>query len=374
MGAALEDSEQTIRRLIVLTRADAQGLLAALDTVKAAGSSSAAQQQVAAAKAFEQLKNRGWPTRAAHLAQAVGGIGVRVSSDSRWALAWQIRDAVTDVVSFWPDPTQSQQSAVQTDDAVRPLITGLIANAATLYQYENIRGQLREQMKDLGTGKAVDFKGLFAAEVPDAAARAQVLQQLSNDGQFAGAVDVKSGLVYKLSPRRWQRVLTYLAPLLLFVVAGGVLVGISALHGVFGDGYPRQLWAHANPSGGEALTWHALIGPYLLVAVGAFTHLGVENVKQGQAGVPIIATTDILAWLNLRWVGLSLTYGPIIVTVVGLSVLGIGDAGHDLTLWLAAGFSVDSVAGLLLTRFDTASGAEAAELTKKIQAAQANAS
>ena len=121
-----------------------------------------------------------------------------------------------------------------------------------------------------------------------------------------------------------------------------------------------ELWGIVSkPNATATFTWHKLLGPYLLVIGGVIAHLAAENLKQDKAGVPILAINDLLAWLNLSWVGLAYSFIPVIIVVVGLSVLDIGATGHDLTLWLAAGYSVDSIAGLVLNRFDTGSVAYA---------------
>ncbi len=349
------ERELTANELVARTRADAEGLLDALDKVKAA--SSAGDQKVAAGQAFTQLRNRAWDVRVSDLAHALTNRADAYSDGFKLRCAWEIHNHVADAVSLWPDPSTAQQPVAEIDTAVRPLLTQVVANATMLSQYDDVKRMLEGQLTQLATGKSVDFNALFGAYIPEAATRVQLLQELDNDADFAGAVDAKSGLVYKASRKRWQRVLTYISPLLFFFVAAGALIGISALHGVFGSGYPNQLWATSKPTGHEVFTWHKLLGPYLLVVAGATAHLAVENVKQGQADVPIVATKSLLTWLNLRWLGLAMTYAPVIVVVVGLSVLGVGDKGHDLTLWLAAGYSVDSVAGLILNRFDTSSSA-----------------
>jgi hypothetical protein len=101
------------------------------------------------------------------------------------------------------------------------------------------------------------------------------------------------------------------------------------------------------------LTAPELLGAYLLVLAGAVLHLVVENVKQGQSGnVPILAIGDGLECLHLRWAGLGLSFLPVLVTVIGLRILGAGNDPDELTVYVFAGYSVDSVSGLFLTRFD----------------------
>ena len=227
-------------------------------------------------------------------------------------------------------------------------------------QYEDARRLLEDELRPIAAGHWLDANAALSQYVTDRTARTDLLTRLSADRDFAGAVAPAQGLIYKLSESKAFRVFTYVAPLLFFVAAGGVLIGISTLHSLFGSGYPTQLWGIVSkPNATATFTWHKLLGPYLLVIGGVIAHLAAENLKQDKAGVPILAINDLLAWLNLSWVGLAYSFIPVIIVVVGLSVLDIGATGHDLTLWLAAGYSVDSIAGLVLNRFDTGSVAYA---------------
>jgi hypothetical protein len=57
-----------------------------------------------------------------------------------------------------------------------------------------------------------------------------------------------------------------------------------------------------------------------------------------------------LDWLHLRWASIALSFFPVIVTVLGLRLTH--HTGWPTVFF--AGYGVDSVAGLFLTRFDAA--------------------
>ncbi len=363
-----------------MTQADAEGLIDALDQVKAAVPD---ETQAAMTKALTQLGDRGWPERAQHLSDAL-----TVANRNGWSAgfrlekAWLIHNEIADAAVLWKnlagklnDPNVDvAKLAQEIDDTVRPLLTGVVANCSLLTNEDKARVELAERLKKMETNKAIDINVVLTPFIANPSERAAVITTLASDGKFAGAIDVKRGLLYKVSPNPWFRWFTYFSPVLFFFVTGGVLIGISALHSVFGSGFPVQVWGVVRKPGAAAVfSWHKLLGPYLLVMGGVVAHLVVENIKQGQAGVQLLAMDDLLTWLTLRWVGLALSYLPVIVVVVGLSVLGVGGTGHDLTLWLAAGYSVDSVAGLILNRFDTQSTAltEVNTIAKPLAAAAA---
>jgi hypothetical protein len=367
VGAATHDlvAQMTARELVLLTKADAEGLLDALATVEATPPSDAASLTQALTVASGQLDARGWGSRAADLSAALANGSGGWPDGCDLELAWRIHNDIVDTCATWPPaggggdggspPTCAVALAAVA--RVRPHLTSIVAAANALCLYREVRGKLKKLLAKVAVGKAVSFATSFGSCVPDSSTRAQLLQQLSNDTAFCGAVDVTRGVIYRTPASRRARWLTYLSPAVFFLAAGGVVVGISALHGLIG-GLPTQLWGSAPSAGGPAVaSWHKLLGPYVLVCAGAVAHLSVESVKQGQADNPPIAIGDLLTWLQLRWAGLALSFVHVVVAVVGLSVLGVGDTGHDLTLWLAAGYSVDSVAGLILNRFGTSSKA-----------------
>ncbi len=67
-----------------------------------------------------------------------------------------------------------------------------------------------------------------------------------------------------------------------------------------------------------------------------------------------------------------MSFVPVIVVVIGLRVSGVGDDDADLGLYIAAGYSVDSIAGLFLTRFDTGAKKALKGVEKQIEGQNGN--
>jgi hypothetical protein len=218
--------------------------------------------------------------------------------------------------------------------------------------------RLNDRLAHYRVGKPLRFDQEFDHDLPDAAARQQLLERLTAQaGRISGIIDADAGLVYKISPNKTYRVLTYLSPLI-FTVAGGLFLWLIASLDDWGIGIDDS-WGLNNL--GQLMT------AYLLVLAGTVVHLLVESAKQQQVGtVAILPITDGLDWLHLRWAGLGLTFVWLVAVVIALRVLGVETSGDDLALYVAAGYSLDSVAGLFLTRFSASMGVGLKTLTGRV--------
>ena len=101
----------------------------------------------------------------------------------------------------------------------------------------------------------------------------------------------------------------------------------------------------------------------------------MENVKLSQAReTPILAIGEFVDWLHLRWAGIGGTFFAILVTVLGLRLTldeeTLAGGWETTLLFFFAGYSVDSVAGIFLTRFGTAAKGGVAAVTARIKPAE----
>jgi hypothetical protein len=219
-------------------------------------------------------------------------------------------------------------------------------------------GDLNDALSGIHTGKSINLDDRFSASLPSSTDRDKLIAYLKSvERDLNGVVDDKSRLAYRTPPTLWLRFLACMSPLLFFAAGGGFLVLISNFDNW--ELISAKNWPLSNSG--------AVVGAYLLVSAGAILHLIVENVKQLQSKqVPILAIGDFLTWLELRWAGLAWTFVAMIVTVIALRYAGVTSDAREVPVWLAAGYSVDSIAGLFLTRFDTSATAGLSALTKRI--------
>jgi hypothetical protein len=219
-------------------------------------------------------------------------------------------------------------------------------------------GELNDALSGIHTGKSINLDDRFSESLPSSADRTKLIAYLkSEERNLTGVVDDTSRLAYRTPPTLWLRFLACVSPLVFFAAGGGFLFLISKFDN----------WGLISAKNWPLSNSGAVVGAYLLVSAGAILHLIVENLKQLQSKqVPILAIGDLLTWLELRWAGLAWTFVAMIVTVIALRYAGVTSDAREIPVWLAAGYSVDSIAGLVLTRFDTSATAGLSALTKRL--------
>ena len=151
----------------------------------------------------------------------------------------------------------------------------------------------RELVGRLRVGRALDFTEKFKEKIPAEEDRKDIFKQLADNPQYFddGVFDRANLKIWRRSPSKTARVLSYLAPIGFGILAGLLLVLVSVIS------FPKKL--HLDDTG-------ALLEAYALVLLGVIAHLAVENIKQSQAGVvPVIAIGEFLDRLHLRWAGLA---------------------------------------------------------------------
>jgi hypothetical protein len=115
--------------LIVMTKADAQGLLESLDALKAAP----ADDKADAVEALTaRMGNRGWTTRAADLSATLchnaGGLRPGPQLES----AWEIHNNIVDVIASWSRETAGHPDPAAIDAALRDPLNRIVAGATAL--------------------------------------------------------------------------------------------------------------------------------------------------------------------------------------------------------------------------------------------------
>jgi len=281
-----------------------------------------------------------------------------LESDERFAANYAgeltlIQNLLHKLREQWPTPPSDSGTA-----------TRALAAEATIAElnYAAVKfcalGELDDALSGIHTGKSVNLDDCFASSLPSASDRDRLIAYLKDvERDIAGVIDEKSRLAYRTPPTLLLRFLACVSPVLFFLAAGGLLFLISKF----------DKWDLISAKNWPLSESGAVVGAYLLVSAGAIMHLVVENVKQFQSKqVPILAIGDLLTWLELRWAGLGGSFVAMVITVIALRYAGVTSDAREIPVWLAAGYSLDSIAGLVLTRFDTAATAGLSSLRQRI--------
>jgi hypothetical protein len=265
---------------------------------------------------------------------------------------WAVVNDISGLLDRWPKaPAGSAPDAAATIAAAKDsaaILTDVVLHCSKV----TVPEEVEEQLIYLRVGKPLDFDDAFEEQLPDTEQRKRVLSGLKHK-RIGGWVDVGAGLIYRLPRSTVARVLTCIAPFLLALLAAALMYGVPTL---------------SLPSDWNLNKRWELVGAFGLVLLGAVIHLLVENVKQMQTrSLPIVAISDGIYWLNLRWLGLALTVLWALVVAIGLRVAEVGPNDEGIALYIAAGYSLDSVAGLVLTRFDSTAGVLLKKVNKQLE-------
>jgi hypothetical protein len=293
-----------------------------------------------------------------HLGRQADALQQDLESDERFAAHYagqltRIQNLLHELREQWPTPP-ADNGTVTSALAAEATVTKLNYAAVEFCAV----AELNDALSGIHTGKSVNLDDCFSPSLPSASDRDRLIDRLKDvERDVAGVIDVKSRLAYRTPPTVLLRFLACVSPVLFFLAGGGLLFLISKL----------DKWGLISAKNWPLGDSGAVVGAYLLVSAGAIVHLVVENVKQFQSKqVPILAIGDLLTWLELRWAGLGWTFVAMVITVIALRYSGVTSDAREIPVWLAAGYSVDSIAGLVLTRFDTAATAGLSPLRQRV--------
>jgi hypothetical protein len=230
----------------------------------------------------------------------------------------------------------------------RPLFSRVIIATATL----TIPARLNQFLAQASVGRSLNFKSMFANELPGDTERAEVLRQISESPAIVnGIVDLATGNVVAVSAKQSRRRLSYvleggaliLGGLLAYLIAGGVK-GYLVLDPII----PRP----ATPAAVASLS--TLFVVLLTFSGGAVFHFVVDLLKaqQGTIGSPKwAALDDWLLWLHAREMKIVSSIVGLWVVFVAVLIAYPGPAPDPLATFFA-GYSFDSLLDVVIKRFD----------------------
>jgi hypothetical protein len=359
------DARQRLRGLIRDIRAHAQAILEALPPVRTAlalTDTSARDHELK-----DSLLELGHVKRDRVLAIERCRAAARTLLDTVPSVYDANGDTVTNLETAWDRALRALDRMTANDPAiVRTRLDELdAAIAAMMWQAALITmpPRVNEHLATLDVGGQLDFGESFADELPTAPARRRFLEILqSHPGSVTGEVDAERGIIYKAA-HGGRRFFSYV---LLFALIGpGAWLFINlATVGSRELGIPAN-WLFTGPSR-QAELWSA----YVFVVFGVVFHLLVEAVKQGQRSTDraFLALGHWLTWIHVRETALAITILTMWAIPIGLALTLTGKS-IDVTTALFAGYSIDSIIGVFLTRFDGAAKSSTESLLARLRPA-----
>lgn len=351
-------SAQRLFGLVREIRAEVQNIERSMDAVEAA------------------LALKAPSSRAAELTTAVAGLNTildenRASVDARFAdlrelldttpsLSDAASDEVVTLENLWRRlvgaikwDTKTPESTVRTGlDAARGFAREIEWHAGLM----TVPARVKQHLAGLRVGNKLRFDATFADEIRDPQQRRDMLTYLRDHPAFAdGVVDVEHGLIYRASPRLRRRLVSYVG-LSAFSILGGLLFLYLITNGL-----PAIGLSLSDVTGLKPDRFNNLLSAYVLLVAGQVAHIVVDAVKQQQRGDDSFrAIDDWLLWIHVREMSILVGVLALWVTLYGLAVAFPG--GINGVTAFTAGYSIDSILGLFITRFEARTTGTTGEL------------
>jgi len=318
-------------------RAEAQDLLAALDSVRTGKTT---------VRAYAAYVRR----TAADVAALLAGVTGRSDEIRHVRNAWEQMEVNPLLAN--PEGEYTAQEQLHYLDLLAAQIRRLVYYVG----YETIPTRLNEWLTGARPGYYVPFHLVFEDELPEREDRVRILNHLaySPEAIQGGLVDAANGLIYRYSTSVWSRLLS-LALIALALV--GCTAAVAAACWLPAEGWPLG----PGHLGAMLVGWGAVVA-------GVMTHVGVGGVKRAQAqgGLPpVIAVGDFSKIASAR-VGQFLL--KVFLALVGFFGLVFGAGVAQLTVFNAflVGYSLDSFVELFRGSLEQRATAQVASLKKQL--------
>jgi hypothetical protein len=266
------------------------------------------------------------------------GAAIRVNLDLSWK----------DIENHWSLSADKPDAALDIIRWVRDRLDDIIYTCLS----NTMTADINDRLPNLQIGQPLDVAFIWADELPRSPdlRKRLILEVAQEQGVIScGVVDADKGLIYRIaaSPKQRRKSLWHVAGLILL----GLLLPIGAAYaGVWLSSWPYQ-----------PAKWSTLVANYVLLFAGAAGHLLIDALKQkrGQPASCFAAMDNWLLWVHVR--EMSLLYS---ILWADLGFVLLTGTIHDLD-WrgaFAAGYSIDSITDLFLSRFETLIGQAAAQI------------
>jgi hypothetical protein len=256
-------------------------------------------------------------------------------------LAWQ------DIDNQWPLDPQKPDRGMAIIGLIRDKLDGIICTCLA----NTLTPDINDRLRNLDVGQPLDLQFVYGDEFPrDPKLRKRLILEVAQERGVIenGYCDADAGLIYRIAATKKQRreCIWQVSGLLLL---GVLLAGGACLLGLVLPAWPIRPYRFAT------------LTNYVFLFLGAGLHLLIDALKQNRAQTkPSFAAMDNwLLWLHVH--EKPVIYG-ILWADLGFLLLTFMVPSMDWKLAFTAGYSIDSVTDLFLTRFEAIIGNAAAQI------------
>jgi hypothetical protein len=269
-------------------------------------------------------------------------------------------DEIAEMANLWQDALGWIPREGATADACHkgvPIVRDRLGDIAWHAALVTVPQRVNQHLQTLRVGGQLKFGDAFGDELPDPTDRQKMLDYLkAHPSAVSGIVDAERGVIYAASRSGGRRLLS-VGLLVVLLLAGVGVIRVAT------GGFPPYI----------AATWlfttdrfADLVGAYILLFVGAVVHIVIEAIKEQQRNGPgaFLALDDWFLWLHVREVSNAVSVLSL-WAVIFLLAVGYPN-GIDRLSAVFAGYSLDSVIGIAITRFDALASSKTGAVAKTL--------
>lgn len=253
-----------------------------------------------------------------------------------------------DIENHWSlDPAKSE-SALDVIRSVRDKLDEIIFTCLS----NTLTPDINDRLPNLEIGQPLDVEFVYGDDFPrNPNLRKRLVLGVAQEQAVipSGIFDADSGLIYRIAPtpKERRKSVWHTAGL---IVVGSLLAVAAAFAGLWLPSWPIQ------PS-----QWSKLLSNYVFLFIGAGGHLLIDALKQKRAQTKpsFAAMDDWLLWVHVR-------EKPVLYSILwadlGFILLTAMIPDLDWRGAFAAGYSIDSITDLFLSRFENLVGQAASQI------------
>jgi hypothetical protein len=256
----------------------------------------------------------------------------------------------SEIMDVWP------KTSLTPDEQLRGLKRAYTYLDQIIFQCASITlaARVNDILANLRVGQPLDWDFRFDYELPrDRELRKKLLQELAQEGGVfkCGVVDVDQMVIYRINPSRMWQVISASIPGGFILVSGLIVPWLLSRGATVIDQWPL-----GQPDR------RRLSATFVLLFLGAGAHVVIDALKASRAKVRpnFQVMNDWILWLHVHAASVLWSLGWVLLGYILLSVIMPNLTGVSAFF---AGYSIDSITTLFLSRFDVSVKAKTQELT-----------
>lgn len=254
------------------------------------------------------------------------------------------------VMDLWPAPDAAFEEQRRGFNQAVTCLDQIVFQCASL----TLSPRVNWTLENLRVGQPLDWDFAYGSELPqDPELRKRLLEELAQEGGVlkTGVVDVDQRVIYKVAQSRAEQRRSAWKLVAFVVLSGAVIPFVLSWIGTLTNQWPLGKADLAR-----------LYMTYVIVFVGSGAHVAIDGIKAARAQTRpnFQAVNDWVLWLHVRYISILWSLAWVLL---GYILLSVAMPKLELASAFFAGYSIDSITGLFISRFETVVKTKTLELT-----------